>query len=381
MAISEKSSFKQVTIVVTLLLWSMFSFSQVSVNTTGNDPDNSAMLDVSSNTKGLLIPRMSTSERDQIQQPAEGLIIFNTTNNSLNFYSGQVWYTVSKVNLCSPVINSQPVDAEACIGDNISFQVTADGDGKTYRWQEDQGNGFSDISDGGVYSGSNTNTLQLSGIQSSMNNYLYRCIVSGTCPPADTSGTALLTVDQPAQITANPSDESVCEMQQALFYISATGSNLTYQWQEDAGSGFANVNYQGYNTHTLNVDVFIGMSGYKYRCIVSDNCSNVVTSGSATLTVLQFAFIYSQPQNQTVSAGGNTSFSITVDGDVISYQWEVNDGNGFTPVSDGGVYSGAFTATLNITGATTSMNGYSYRCTIYGYCSAEVSAPAQLTVN
>jgi len=372
---------RRIAITFILFLWSTFSFSQVSINTTGNDPDNSAMLDVSSTTKGLLIPRMTTTERDQIQQPAEGLIIFNTTSSSLNFYSGQVWYTVSTLNLCSPVINSQPADVEGCIGDNTSFQVTAGGDGITYRWQEDQGSGFSDISDGGIYSGSATGTLQLTGILGGMDNFSYRCIVAGTCPPADTSDIAILTVNQPVQITSDPTDQVVCEMYQANFFVSASGTNLTYQWQENAGSGFVNIFYQGYNTSTLSVDAYSGMSGYQYRCIVSDNCSNSATSDSGTLTVLQMTFITSQPQNQTVSAGGNTSFSVTASGGVISYQWEVNDGSGFTSVSDGGVYSGAYTATLSITGATTSMNGYSYRCTVYGNCSADISASAQLTVN
>ena len=381
MTLSANNSFKQVAIAVTLLLWSVFSFSQVSINTTGNDPDNSAMLDISSNTKGFLLPRMTTAKRDQIQTPAEGLMIFNTDDNVLNFFSGQVWYTVSSLNLCSPVINSHPVDEEGCIGDNTNFQVTAGGDGITYRWQENQGNGFSDISDGGVYSGSATGTLQLTGIIGGMDNFSYRCIVAGTCPPADTSDIAILTVNQPVQITSDPSDEVACEMQQANFLVSASGTNLTYQWQEDAGSGFVNVFYQGYNTSILSVDAYSGMSGYQYRCIVSDNCSNSVTSGSGTLTVLQMTFITSQPQNQTVSAGGNTSFSVTASGGVISYQWEVNDGSGFTSVSDGGVYSGSYTATLSITGATTSMNGYSYRCTVYGYCSADISTSAQLTVN
>ncbi|MHC1776287.1 MAG: tail fiber domain-containing protein [Lentimicrobium sp.] len=52
--------------------------AQVAINTDGSDPDNSAMLDVKSTLKGLLIPRMSKTERDAILNPAIGLLIYQT---------------------------------------------------------------------------------------------------------------------------------------------------------------------------------------------------------------------------------------------------------------------------------------------------------------
>jgi hypothetical protein len=55
-------------------------FSQnVSINSTGNMPDTSAMLDISSSTKGFLMPRMTSVQRDAIILPATGLTIFNLT--------------------------------------------------------------------------------------------------------------------------------------------------------------------------------------------------------------------------------------------------------------------------------------------------------------
>ncbi len=47
--------------------------SQVAINTSGAAPNNSAMLDVSSNTSGILIPRMIESDRINIASPVEGL--------------------------------------------------------------------------------------------------------------------------------------------------------------------------------------------------------------------------------------------------------------------------------------------------------------------
>ncbi|MFH1160827.1 MAG: hypothetical protein V1733_07755 [bacterium] len=68
--------------------------AQVAINTTGNPPDNSAMLDVVSTTKGALIPRMTTTQRDAISSPATGLMVYVTTNNKYYYYNGSAWIMV-----------------------------------------------------------------------------------------------------------------------------------------------------------------------------------------------------------------------------------------------------------------------------------------------
>jgi hypothetical protein len=58
-------------------------------------PDSTAMLDVKSTTKGFLPPRMTTSQRNTIITPAEGLQIFNTTTNCLEFYVNGLWQPIA----------------------------------------------------------------------------------------------------------------------------------------------------------------------------------------------------------------------------------------------------------------------------------------------
>ncbi|MFY8165296.1 MAG: fibrobacter succinogenes major paralogous domain-containing protein, partial [Sediminibacterium sp.] len=65
---------------------STVSFSQVGIGTT--TPAASAQLDVTSTTKGLLPPRMTTSQRNAISNPANGLIIYNTTSNCFQINIG-----------------------------------------------------------------------------------------------------------------------------------------------------------------------------------------------------------------------------------------------------------------------------------------------------
>lgn len=59
--------------------------TNVGINTTGT-PDNAAVLDVSSTTKGQLLPRMSTAQRNAIASPPNSLLIFNTTTNCFEAY-------------------------------------------------------------------------------------------------------------------------------------------------------------------------------------------------------------------------------------------------------------------------------------------------------
>lgn len=54
-------------------------------------PNDSALLDLVSTTKGMLPPRMSEAQRDAIASPATGLIIYNTTSLSLELYNGTSW--------------------------------------------------------------------------------------------------------------------------------------------------------------------------------------------------------------------------------------------------------------------------------------------------
>jgi hypothetical protein len=74
--------------IVLLLISSSFLFSQVSVNTDGSNPDNSAMLDVKSTTKGMLVPRMTLTQRNAISNPATGLMIFCTDDNKFYYNQG-----------------------------------------------------------------------------------------------------------------------------------------------------------------------------------------------------------------------------------------------------------------------------------------------------
>ncbi|MEO6228991.1 MAG: tail fiber domain-containing protein [Ferruginibacter sp.] len=83
-----KKHFIFVMLIGLLTLITKTYAQNIGINETGNLPDTSAMLDISSSTKGLLLPRMTTTQRNAIPLPANGLVIYNTTLNAFNLNTG-----------------------------------------------------------------------------------------------------------------------------------------------------------------------------------------------------------------------------------------------------------------------------------------------------
>ena len=79
------------------------SFAQ-SVGIGTSTPDASAQLDVSASNKGFLPPRMSTLQRDAIQNPAPGLQVYNITTDCLEIFSKGKWYAI----FCAPASPAAP---------------------------------------------------------------------------------------------------------------------------------------------------------------------------------------------------------------------------------------------------------------------------------
>lgn len=68
----------------------------MAVNANGSSADASAMLDVSSTSKGVLIPRMTQAQRNAIAAPVAGLLIYQTDNTpGFYYYNGSAWTAIS----------------------------------------------------------------------------------------------------------------------------------------------------------------------------------------------------------------------------------------------------------------------------------------------
>lgn len=100
-------------VLVLLLAGHITGFSQVKIGVNPSSTDSSAMLEVESTAKGFLPPRMNTAQRDSIQNPAIGLVIFNTETKDLQWYvGGNIWHEASGENL----YREYPVGTYFCNG-------------------------------------------------------------------------------------------------------------------------------------------------------------------------------------------------------------------------------------------------------------------------
>lgn len=295
----------------------------------------------------------------------------------------------------APVISSQPANTSICTGTNATISVAATGGTLTYQWQESTNGGttWNTLANSGVYSGVTTSTLTLTAVPVSFNNNQYRVIITGGCNGTTVvnSTAAVLTVSASVTvtITTQPSSVSVCAGANATYTVAATGSALIYNWQVSSDGGITWTNLSPVvTTPTLTLtSVTAAMNNTLYRCQVTgtSTCSTgSVTSASAGLTVSTAPVITSQPSGVTICSGSNTSFAGSTTGTGLTYQWQLSAtgcSGVFSNVTNGGIYAGALSSTLSITGATIAMNGYAYRLVVSGTCApAATSNCATLSV-
>jgi len=195
------------------------------------------------------------------------------------------------------VLASGPASQTNCPGGPATFSVNATGTGLTYQW----------FKDNTLLAGQTNSLLSLSNI-SEANAGTYSVVVSGACGNVLTNS-ATLTVNQPVQLIAGPTNLTNCLGTVATFSVNATGTGLSYQWFEGTNdlSGQTNASLIFTNVVATNAGV--------YSVVVTDACGGTLTN-SASLTVLPLPSI-ACASNKTVELGSVWAFDApvaTVDG-------------------------------------------------------------------
>lgn len=123
---------KWLSIVCLTLFLSGSIFSQVKISEAPDVPHSSSMLDIESTDKGFLPPRMTTIQRDAIVNPAEGLIIFNTTTKCIEYFAYQSWQSFNCA-VCS--VPSAPITGIHVAGVNqVTWNWNAVAGATGYKW-------------------------------------------------------------------------------------------------------------------------------------------------------------------------------------------------------------------------------------------------------
>jgi len=110
-------------LIIGLTLFNV-TIAQVAINSDGANPNASAMLDISSSQKGLLIPRMTATQRDNIQNPTPGLLVYVTNAQSFWYYHTSAWHEIDVFDgtFGSPTTSQVQVE-ESADEDIIRFDV------------------------------------------------------------------------------------------------------------------------------------------------------------------------------------------------------------------------------------------------------------------
>ncbi|RKX33899.1 MAG: hypothetical protein DRP71_08860 [Verrucomicrobia bacterium] len=235
-----------------------------------------------------------------------------------------------------PVIGTQPSNQSTENGADAQFAIEASGEGTlSYQWQRNPAvsASWSDVVDGGAYSGATSPTLTVAAATPEMNGDMFRCIVTDANTESTTSSEATLTVTAPPQIETQPQDANVAPLQSATFSVTASGSPAPgFQWQrKPAGNDTWNdVNDGGSLSGTDTPDLVVdpateAMSGDLFRCVVSNGVGDDATSDQVSLTVYGPTITEPPPESETGTAGGTVTLTVTATGPVApTFQWYLN---------------------------------------------------------
>jgi gliding motility-associated-like protein len=253
--------------------------------------------------------------------------------------------------------------------------VTATGTNLSFQWRK----GLIDLVDGVSISGATTSTLTIdpTTLLDAANNY--NLVISSDCSADLISNNFELIVNPLTVITAQATDQTVCIGDAATFDVTATGTNLSFQWRKGLIDLVDGVSISGATTSTLTIDPTTLLdAANNYNLVISSDCSADLISNNFELIVNPLTVITAQATNQTVCLGAAAIFDVTATGTNISFQWR----KGLIDLVDGVSISGATTSTLTIDPTTLLDAGNDYNLVISSDCSADlISNNFELAVN
>ncbi|MEX1202723.1 MAG: M36 family metallopeptidase [Ferruginibacter sp.] len=198
------------------------------------------------------------------------------------------------LNVNTPVtIQTQPVSIVGCAGNNVNISVGATGTSLTYQWQLSvNGGAFINLSNSSLYSGVTTSVLNIAGINTNMNGYNYRVIVTGApCGAVNSTGASLIVTALPNAVLVAAEYRSINpSVPTTLFTTVSPVGTYSYQWYRNGNL----VNGVSGSSYPMDVDK---LGAYTVTvtdvngCSISSNLVNVSDSVSNQL------FIYPNPNN------------------------------------------------------------------------------------
>lgn len=285
----------------------------------------------------------------RIDQGAYSVIAFNAAGNQL---SDRALLTVDTQ--VAPLIFQQPTNQVVLAGQSVAFSVNADGQTPLfYQWMV---NGRQILKA--------TNSSLLLPVVQATDVGTYVVIITNRVGQVTSAG-AVLTVNTPPAITTHPRDQTNAAGGNIVLSVVATGTApLRYEWLKD-GNPVANA-----TNAALTIQRVQPIDAGVYRVTVL-NAFGSASSSNALVVVTEPPVFITQPVSQSVLAGTNVAFSVTVSGRApFFYQWMKN----------GAILGGATNPVLNLRNVQVSDAG-NYNVTVSNIFAALPSMVASLRVD
>ena len=293
------------------------------------------------------------------------------TGGGVTVYSDTVRVNVNDT---IPIITKQPVNATVHAGVRAYYTVEADAPSLSYQWQY-SANGVS-WTDSTASAAKNA-TFSVAATASNA-KVMYRCAITGGGETVYSDSVSLTINDAIPMITSQPQDTVVRTGVRAYFTVAAQGESLTYQWQYSSnGTKWSNSTAAAAKTPSLNIAGSSSNTKLMYRCAITGGGMTVYSDVVRMSINDGMPLILSQPTNIVAPEGKRVSFSVSADGNALTYQWQYS--------SNGQKWnnSGAATAnspTISIT-ATTSNAALYYRCLVTGGGVSVASDAVSFSIN
>ncbi|MBC5835262.1 SprB repeat-containing protein, partial [Flavobacterium sp. F-408] len=230
----------------------------------------------------------------------------------------------------APTITTNPPNRTICAANNTTFSVAATG-ATSYQWQVNTGSGFTDLTNGGVYSGVTSTTLTITGATAGMSGYLYRAVaINGVATCFTNSNSGTLTV---SNITSTGSSTSVScnggSNGAATVSVSGGIAPYTYSWSPSGGTGAT----------------ASGLSPGSYTVTITDANSCTATRNFTITQPTAISTATAAQTNVSCNGGSNGSASVTPSGGTpgYTYSWSPSGGTAATAT---GLSAGTYTVTV-----------------------------------
>lgn len=320
------------------------------VGINNNSPDATSVLDITSDSKGLLIPRLSFAQRNAIVSPANSLIIYNTTTRCLEIYTDGAWQSF----YCScPVLDPlQDITGPdpVCSGATVSFTVPGVTGAADYSWT------VAGVAPGNI-TGNGSTTISFPAPNS--NTFTIDVTASNACNNSSSSQSTIVNAytSTPPTPTFNTTPTGICENGSYNYsIINGLGPNgtgaITYTWTITA-SGSASA------TLTANSETAVAGSPVSYTSTATAiTIANLSAVGNITVSVVgnntcgssstPASHVLSVDQFTTANAGSDQTVCAT--SATLAGNSPITGGGTWTLISGSGTITSSTNPNSTVTG-------------------------------